>query len=543
MSESTKQYRVLFVSDLHHGSVFGLLPEGFKTSDDRIVGQNPGQAYLWRCWKDLCMLTRQLAPDILVVNGEGIDGCQRAQRGTELCLPLIEDQTRAAEESLSMLLSACPVRPAIYMTQGCLMPGHRVLTADLRWVPVEKLSVGDSLLSIAESDSRWEMAAVTAHLPVRKECVEVALETGEKLRCTEDHPFLAYNGTVRVWTPAGKLRRSSRLARLLPVWNTLTTREAGYVAGFFDGEGSLDYGPGHGCLRVSAAQRPNVMLHTVLAELERLGYAVSQSVGQYRNTDCINLTLLGGQQQTLRFLGSLRPPRLLSKFRGPSKLGRQRAVESVRVSSVTPLGSQQVVGMSTTAHTYISDGFGSHNTEYHEGKAGREMEVLAKNIGAEQYYGLGTGRFSREVLDLEINGVIINAAHHISPTAGFYRATASDREGQWSALAGKEGKSPKADVCVRSHVHYFVHVEHASKHIVVTPCWQLQTRFMRKNSVYRMLPDIGAMWLEVYPAAKARREDPIVVRKRLYDLPPFVTTKAKLPEDKNEQSGETATAV
>ena len=51
------------------------------------------------------------------------------------------------------------------------------------------------------------------------------------------------------------------------------------------------------------------------------------------------------------------------------------------------------------------------------------------------------------------------------------------------------------------------------------------------------------MWLEVYPAAKARREDPIVVRKRLYDLPPFVTTKAKLPEDKNEQSGETATAV
>jgi hypothetical protein len=161
----------------------------------------------------------------------------------------------------------------------------------------------------------------------------------------------------------------------------------------------------------------------------------------------------------------------------------------------------------------------TQGTEYHDQKAGREVEILAQNLGGQKYAGDGIGVYSHEVLNLDIEGVLINAAHHISSTTGLYRAVAIDREALWSAIAGKDGKALKADVVVRSHVHYCVHVEHPSKHAIITPCWQVQTRFMRRSSVYRSLPDIGAVVLEIDGKAKRRGEDPVRFFKILYPLP------------------------
>jgi hypothetical protein len=167
-------------------------------------------------------------------------------------------------------------------------------------------------------------------------------------------------------------------------------------------------------------------------------------------------------------------------------------------------------------------------TEYHDSKGGREAEAFAKALGAVSFGGPGTGKYSRDALDLEIDGVIVNFCHHIGGTGGgFTRASSADREGIYSALAGKDGKMPKSDCVVRSHQHYFVHVEHASKHIVISPCWQLPTRFSRKNSLYKNLPDIGALLITVDPAAKKRGDDPISIRKFLYPLPPVETTKLR----------------
>jgi len=273
---------VLVLSDLHCGSIYGMLPPNFVCSDDAPRAQNPGQQYLWRCWEYLRGQVKDLPIVAVVVNGDIIDGRQQAQRGTELCLPMIEDQAAAAEATLRHMLSGIASKPKLYMVQG---------------------------------------------------------------------------------------------------------------------------------------------------------------------------------------------------------------------------------------------------TEYHDQKAGREVEVVSRMLGATPYRGLGTGRYCREVLDLEIDGIVINFSHGISVSGGLYRATSPDREGVWSALAGKEGKLPRADAVVRSHAHYFVHVEHCSKHIVITPCWQLQTRYMRRNSVYRMLPDIGAVLIWVDGERKRRFGDGVQIQKILFDLPKVGTTK------------------
>ncbi len=170
--------------------------------------------------------------------------------------------------------------------------------------------------------------------------------------------------------------------------------------------------------------------------------------------------------------------------------------------------------------------FFTQGTPYHVGEWNGHEEAIAAAIGAEEYKSVGTGRLCREILWLELGGVIVEAAHHISVAQGFYRLTPLDREMQWSALSAKDSTKgvPKADLLIRSHVHHFSYGEHASKQGLTTPCWQLQTRYMRKNSVGRMLPDIGGLFIEVDGQAKKRGEAPCRIIKELYSLPPAPLT-------------------
>jgi hypothetical protein len=170
--------------------------------------------------------------------------------------------------------------------------------------------------------------------------------------------------------------------------------------------------------------------------------------------------------------------------------------------------------------------FFTQGTPYHVGEWGDAEESIASALGATEYLSLGNGKLCREVLWLSMEGVILEAAHHISGGTGFYRLTSLDREAQWSALSGTDASKgiPKSDLLIRSHVHNFAYGEHASKQILTTPCWQLQTRYARKHSVHRLHPDIGGIMLEIDGEAKLKGEAPCIVRKELYTLPPVAIT-------------------
>jgi hypothetical protein len=174
-----------------------------------------------------------------------------------------------------------------------------------------------------------------------------------------------------------------------------------------------------------------------------------------------------------------------------------------------------------------------HGTPYHDGKSGEHIEFLAEKCSAvppTRGYHLA-GRHSFHYMDLEIGDVILNFLHEIPGGVGFYRGTAMDREMLWSAIAGKAGKSLVADHVHRAHLHYFVHIEHASKHGVINPCWQLTSAYAMRKSAYRMQPDIGFTVIYVDETAKSRGVDPIKVEKYLYPLPsltPMVGWRGKV---------------
>lgn len=163
--------------------------------------------------------------------------------------------------------------------------------------------------------------------------------------------------------------------------------------------------------------------------------------------------------------------------------------------------------------------FAVQGTEFHDAYSGSEVERIAKSLGAVRYEGRGTGYYCKEVLDLSVRGVVINYSHGIGVSGGLYRATAPDRESVWGAVAAGAGKSVNADVLVRAHAHYFIHVEHEERHVVVNPCWQLQTRYMRKHSPYRMMPSIGLTFVRIWTDGSHVGDSRVEVKKVLYKVP------------------------
>jgi hypothetical protein len=268
----------------------------------------------------------------------------------------------------------------------CITPDVRVLTADLRWVPAGELSVGDKLLAFEEqprggSKGRryCEATVEKAHI-VRRPCFELEFEDGTLVRSSSGHRWLVRSteqgslGTQK-WQETQELRvespRQTRVIKSLMPWEVEGSYEAGYLAAAFDGEGTLATGhPREGRealsgVRLAFTQTENEML----AEVESCmrPFAHTHTSGQASTILRVDGTprkikhtiTISRRAEWLRFMGSIRPRRLLSKV-DLNSLGRIDG-DAVALVRKTFVGEQDVVMLDTSARTYFAEGLASHN--------------------------------------------------------------------------------------------------------------------------------------------------------------------------------------
>jgi len=108
--------------------------------------------------------------------------------------------------------------------------------------------------------------------------------------------------------------------------------------------------------------------------------------------------------------------------------------------------------------------FMSYGTGYHTGNIEDWEDIIARQIKADKIGGEDT---------IDINGLIINYRHHISRSSIPHgRFTAIARETLWNRLWSERGEYPKADVLIRSHVHYAVHCGSPGWLALITPALQ-----------------------------------------------------------------------
>lgn len=265
---------------------------------------------------------------------------------------------------------------------GCVTPDQRVLTADLRWVPAGELRAGDRLLAFDETPilghrRAWRESVVETCIPLKKRVYEICVSDGTSVKATGDHPWLVpqfHDGRPNgyVWKKTDELCPGDTFSRLLEPWRELTSRSAGRLAGIFDGEGTVgqysrgNNGWGKRTFSVQATQNKGGVLDSIQQHLDELGFSFGVSSYDPENRKVQAVAIKGGLREKLRFLGSVRPMRLLQGL-DLSKLETIRhdgVRKETTVVSIRDLGVQEIAGLSTSTGTYIAEGFGSHNTKY-----------------------------------------------------------------------------------------------------------------------------------------------------------------------------------
>jgi len=258
------------------------------------------------------------------------------------------------------------------MSYNCLAPGTKVLTADLSYVNIEDVQTGDLLVGFDEErpgkglHRQFRETKVTATSQITRPTFRVSLSDGTQVSASNGHLWLVSTpGRRTVWKRTDELNLTDRIFKVADVWESETDYRTGYLAAAFDGEG-------HFSLQnmLGFSQRENVMLGRVRTYLDELGFQYWERKGTGTNKDVTVLNIAGGRAAHLRFLGQVRPQRLLDKLDldGLGSIGRHdfasQQFEHPMVVNVEFLGEQTVVALETTTQTFVAEGLASHNCKW-----------------------------------------------------------------------------------------------------------------------------------------------------------------------------------
>lgn len=106
--------RCLVVADLHAGSTVAPWPEGILLPDGGRYQPATWQRYLNDCWADLVEAARRLRPQVIVVNGDVVQGTKTNKDG-QLVTYSVACQAQAARALLEPLADCCE---RLYVVRG-----------------------------------------------------------------------------------------------------------------------------------------------------------------------------------------------------------------------------------------------------------------------------------------------------------------------------------------------------------------------------------------------------------------------------------------
>jgi hypothetical protein len=247
-------------------------------------------------------------------------------------------------------------------TNLCVSPGTRILTGDLRWVKASTIVKGDILVGFDEqlpedNRRRLEYTDVESVTSIIKPRIKLYTERGE-LVTSRSHMWLAeqYSHFGRRWYPAEEIRIGATISYFCDPWEVDTSYEAGYIAGFLDGEGSVSLGR-----VVRFGQNRGNTLDRIIQMVTSRGFKLgftdpSETFRQY----CVG----GFGFQGIRLLGSIRPERLLEKADITGCLINGRGFTKLKVVGRELLPEGEVIAIRTNSHTFIAEGCHSHNSNY-----------------------------------------------------------------------------------------------------------------------------------------------------------------------------------
>jgi hypothetical protein len=309
------------------------------------------------------------------------------------------------DEGMRQLERANPQK--FKVERRCLDPETKILTSDLIWKPLREIKIGDQLVGFDEFPVQEEGKSLHPQRKLRVSTVLnmsqsydcsllLTFDDGSEVVCSGNHRWLVTeaNGAGTRWQAAKHFKVGKTYIRhIVSPWDKIEDWDAGYLAGLFDGEGTMlkrarqtgDYVPegmfdkdgnlvgmsrtgGEFCL--SFTQNPGVVLDKTLEVLRRNGFDPRRAVSDHK-AQCWRITNL---DNCLRFLGQIRPERFMAKSdsfwvgrapKGAHGVGQRNfKPKSKQIVAIEELDAQVLIDIETSTGTFLAEGFVSHNSHW-----------------------------------------------------------------------------------------------------------------------------------------------------------------------------------
>lgn len=269
----------------------------------------------------------------------------------------------------------------------CVDPNTRVLTADLEWIPIKDLRIGQEIVAVDEhvpggrgKGRKMRTAKVQAVGEVHRKAFRITFDDGRQVVCTDQHPWLSRKvATDCKWRSlsgtgnqvVGKLKVGTQVRWIAKPWGP-SDYEDGYMGGMLDGEGSM-------CLPASSGAEVNVsqVVGPALARMEmyldRRGYSYRTEVDSREggvNSKLgkipVHKLVVSRMDEMFRLLGQTRPIRFIGRkfWEGKDLPGQRTGIGWATITKIEELGEQTMIDLQTSTGTYIAEGFVSHNTTF-----------------------------------------------------------------------------------------------------------------------------------------------------------------------------------
>lgn len=269
---------------------------------------------------------------------------------------------------------------------GAIDPNSRVLRADLTWVPIGSLDVGDEVIAVDEYPAGgrgvgrlFRTAKILNKWIVKKEAYRLTMSDGRSIIATGDHPFLCkIRGSVSTqWRKVNdkeKGEKSSspiRLGDQIRVvgspWGFTPDFEDGWFAGLLDGEGSLR-AKNNGGIELSVSQVDGYVLQRAIRYLKWRCVPYRMECDTRKSGESSKLgnqpvykLVINSMPEVFRLLGICRPSRFQDMQVWDGKDLPSTGQSWVTVMEIEDLGEREMVDIETTTKTFIAEGMITHN--------------------------------------------------------------------------------------------------------------------------------------------------------------------------------------
>lgn len=263
----------------------------------------------------------------------------------------------------------------------CLALGTKVLRDDYKWIPIEDIKVGETLVGFDKEvvggkaigkQRTFQPAVVRSTTHSILPSFKITTTNGTVIASAKHGWLVRSKKRLIEWRNTEDLKLGDTILRFSEVWGeSADPIKAAYLAGIFDGEGHMTKNG-----RLSFSQKEGNVQTQSQQFLNDLGFDFSCGQSQRRSSDLTydwawNTQIYGTVRDTMRFISQIPTVRVGRIdhlwWMGRSITSKNRYAHSeesiATVIDIENIGEHEVIGLGTSTGTLIADGLFSSNSE------------------------------------------------------------------------------------------------------------------------------------------------------------------------------------